>query len=76
MYVPHSGRGRIARPNLKVGEEGRSLDSLRSLGMTERGTPGVPDFPPVPEVPQFSSRFHSAHLTADLPCNIDHWPMG
>jgi phenylpropionate dioxygenase-like ring-hydroxylating dioxygenase large terminal subunit len=76
VYVPQSGRGRIARPNLKAGEEGRSLDSLRSLGMTERGTPGVPDFPPVPEVPKFSSRFHSAHLTADLPCNIDHGIIG
>lgn len=30
----------------------------------------------VPEVPKFSSRFRSAHLTADLPCNIDHGIIG
>jgi len=31
---------------------------------------------PVPEVPKFSSRFRSAHLTADLPCNVDHGIIG
>ncbi len=34
------------------------------------------DLPPVPEVPKFSGRFHSAYLTADLPCNIDHGIIG
>ena len=34
------------------------------------------DFPPVPEVPKFSRRFHSAYLSADLPCNIDHGIIG
>jgi phenylpropionate dioxygenase-like ring-hydroxylating dioxygenase large terminal subunit len=32
--------------------------------------------PAVPEVPKFSRRFHSAYLTADLPCNIDHGIIG
>lgn len=32
--------------------------------------------PPLPEVPKFSRRFHSAYLTADLPCNIDHGIIG
>ncbi len=32
--------------------------------------------PPVPEVPKFSTRFRSAYLTADLPCNIDHGIIG
>jgi phenylpropionate dioxygenase-like ring-hydroxylating dioxygenase large terminal subunit len=32
--------------------------------------------PPVPEVPKFSDRFRSAHLTADLPCNVDHGIIG
>ncbi len=27
-------------------------------------------------MPKFSERFHSAHLTADLPCNIDHGIIG
>jgi phenylpropionate dioxygenase-like ring-hydroxylating dioxygenase large terminal subunit len=32
--------------------------------------------PPVPEVPKFSTRFRSAHLTAELPCNVDHGIIG
>lgn len=32
--------------------------------------------PAVPEVPKFSARFRSAHLAADLPCNVDHGIIG
>ena len=32
--------------------------------------------PPVPEVPKFSGRFRTAHLMADLPCNVDHGIIG
>ena len=32
--------------------------------------------PPVPEVPKFSAEFRSAHLAADLPCNVDHGIIG
>ena len=32
--------------------------------------------PPVPEVPKFSPEFRSAHLVADLPCNVDHGIIG
>jgi phenylpropionate dioxygenase-like ring-hydroxylating dioxygenase large terminal subunit len=31
---------------------------------------------PVPELPKFGPRFRSAHLTADLPCNVDHGIIG
>lgn len=31
---------------------------------------------PVPELPKFGARFRSAHLTAELPCNIDHGIIG
>jgi phenylpropionate dioxygenase-like ring-hydroxylating dioxygenase large terminal subunit len=34
------------------------------------------DLASVPEVPKFSERFRSAHLTADLPCNVDHGIIG
>jgi phenylpropionate dioxygenase-like ring-hydroxylating dioxygenase large terminal subunit len=37
---------------------------------------GENDLPPVPEVPKFGKRFRSAHLTADLPCNVDHGIIG
>jgi phenylpropionate dioxygenase-like ring-hydroxylating dioxygenase large terminal subunit len=32
--------------------------------------------PPAPELPKFGLRFRSAHLTADLPCNVDHGIIG
>jgi len=32
--------------------------------------------PPVPELPKFGDRFRSAHLQADLPCNVDHGIIG
>ena len=32
--------------------------------------------PPVPEAPKFGTRFRSAHLSADLPCNGDHGIIG
>ena len=34
------------------------------------------ELPAVPEVPKFSDKFRSAHLTADLPCNVDHGIIG
>ncbi len=36
----------------------------------------VEGLPPVPEVPKFSARFRTAHLTAELPCNVDHGIIG
>ena len=32
--------------------------------------------PPVPRLPTFSPRFRSAHLAAELPCNVDHGIIG
>ena len=32
--------------------------------------------PSAPEVPKFGPRFRTAHLTADLPCNVDHGIIG
>jgi phenylpropionate dioxygenase-like ring-hydroxylating dioxygenase large terminal subunit len=34
------------------------------------------ELPPVPELPKFGPRFRSAHLQADLPCNVDHGIIG
>ena len=30
----------------------------------------------VPEVPKFGAKYRSAHLTAELPCNVDHGIIG
>jgi phenylpropionate dioxygenase-like ring-hydroxylating dioxygenase large terminal subunit len=32
--------------------------------------------PPIPSLPKFSKRFRTAHLAADLPCNVDHGIIG
>ena len=37
---------------------------------------GAGELPAVPEVPKFSARFRTAHLTAALPCNVDHGIIG
>jgi phenylpropionate dioxygenase-like ring-hydroxylating dioxygenase large terminal subunit len=37
---------------------------------------GAPNLPTVPEVPKFSARYKTAHLSADLPCNVDHGIIG
>jgi phenylpropionate dioxygenase-like ring-hydroxylating dioxygenase large terminal subunit len=34
------------------------------------------ELPPIPEVPKFSTHYRTAHLTADLPCNVDHGIIG
>ncbi len=36
----------------------------------------ISGLPAVPELPKFGSRFRSAHLSADLPCNVDHGIIG
>jgi phenylpropionate dioxygenase-like ring-hydroxylating dioxygenase large terminal subunit len=32
--------------------------------------------PPLPAVPTFTPKYRSAHLSADLPCNVDHGIIG
>jgi phenylpropionate dioxygenase-like ring-hydroxylating dioxygenase large terminal subunit len=34
------------------------------------------DLPSIPETAKFGTRYRSAHLTADLPCNVDHGIIG
>jgi nitrite reductase/ring-hydroxylating ferredoxin subunit len=34
------------------------------------------DLPAIPELPKFSEKYRSAHLIADLPCNVDHGIIG
>ena len=34
------------------------------------------ELPPVPELPKFSEQYRSAHLQAELPCNVDHGIIG
>jgi len=32
--------------------------------------------PPLPSLPKFTKKFRTAHLSADLPCNVDHGIIG
>ncbi len=52
-------------------------DGYAWVYMPEPGTGRVGEaLPPVPELPKFSDKFRSAHLVADLPCNVDHGIIG
>lgn len=37
---------------------------------------GDAEVPPAPRLPVFGSRYRLAHLSADLPCNVDHGIIG
>src|SRR5712691_9698104 len=52
-------------------------DGYAWVYMPEAGTGRVVgELPAVPEVPKFSARFRTAHLMAELPCNVDHGIIG
>jgi len=52
-------------------------DGYAWVYLPEAGTGRVMgELPPVPEVPKFSGRFRTAHLAAELPCNVDHGIIG
>jgi phenylpropionate dioxygenase-like ring-hydroxylating dioxygenase large terminal subunit len=46
------------------------------IASSARGTFDIAALPPVPKLPTFGARYRSAHLTADLPCNVDHGIIG
>ena len=45
-------------------------------GRSARIAAAESDAPPVPELPLFSKRFRITHLSADLPCHVDHGIIG
>ena len=54
-------------------------DGYAWVYVPEAGAGRVTDLaglPPVPELPKFGKRFRSAHLQAELPCNVDHGIIG
>ena len=62
VYVPEPGSG------VRAG----SIPPL----LRKDGAPGTESLPPVPEVPKFSAKYKTEHLSADLPCNVDHGIIG
>jgi len=65
VYVPEPGAGIRGSIPPK-----RSLDGAPNSNLPNSNLPAVP------EVPKFSAKFKSAHLAADLPCNVDHGIIG
>jgi len=54
-------------------------DGYAWVYVPEAGAGRVTDLsalPAVPELPKFGKRFRSAHLQAELPCNVDHGIIG
>ena len=54
-------------------------DGYAWVYLPEAGAGRVTDvsgLPAVPELPKFSARYRSAHLSAELPCNVDHGIIG
>jgi phenylpropionate dioxygenase-like ring-hydroxylating dioxygenase large terminal subunit len=52
-------------------------DGYAWVYLPEAGTGRVAgELPPVPELSKFSEKYRSAHLVADLPCNVDHGIIG
>jgi len=54
-------------------------DGYAWVYLPKPGTGKIADaasLPPVPELPKFSRRYHTAHLSAELPCNVDHGIIG
>jgi phenylpropionate dioxygenase-like ring-hydroxylating dioxygenase large terminal subunit len=52
-------------------------DGYAWVYLPEPGTGRVGDaLPAIPELPKFSMRYRSAHLLAELPCNVDHGIIG
>ncbi len=55
----------------------REQDGYAWVYLPETGTGRIQhELPPPPALPKFSNRYRSAHLTAELPCNVDHGIIG
>jgi phenylpropionate dioxygenase-like ring-hydroxylating dioxygenase large terminal subunit len=91
VYVPEPGSGvRGSNPPKQSfqpqpaklagdpGSDGAPNSKLANSKPPNSYPPGSnpPELPAVPEVPKFSAKFKSAHLQADLPCNVDHGIIG
>ena len=59
-----------------VERDGYAWVYVPAPGSGRVGFEDLASLPPVPELPRFGPRFRSAHLSAELPCNIDHGIIG
>jgi len=59
-----------------VERDGYAWVYVPALGSGRISAENISKLVPVPELPKFGPRFRSAHLSADLPCNVDHGIIG
>ena len=57
-----------------VEQDGYAWVYIPGLGSGRRKDPA--ELPPVPELAKYTDNYRMAHLTADLPCNVDHGIIG
>jgi phenylpropionate dioxygenase-like ring-hydroxylating dioxygenase large terminal subunit len=73
VYIPEPGAGRIVPDRDAL--EGRHPEAQpKDLGIWDASIGNT--LPPVPELPKFSKHFRTSHISADLPCNVDHGIIG
>jgi len=73
VYIPAPGAGRITPDRLAV--DGRHPEpQAKDLSIWDASIGD--QLPPIPTLPKFSKLFRTAHLSADLPCNVDHGIIG
>jgi phenylpropionate dioxygenase-like ring-hydroxylating dioxygenase large terminal subunit len=65
VYIPAPGAGRITSEQINELPPGVPGERSSLAGVA-----------PIPELPKFSKHFRTAHLSADLPCNVDHGIIG
>ena len=59
-----------------VQSDGYAWVYMPSPGAGRVDTNDFAKLPPVPEMPKFSAKYKTVHITADLPCNVDHGIIG
>ena len=75
VYIPAPGAGRIIPTADRTTSDGRHPEAQpKDLRISDLSP--CNQLPPIPTLPKFTQHFRTAHLSADLPCNVDHGIIG
>src|ERR1700758_5148781 len=73
VYIPAPGAGRIT-PTTDTPDRRHPEAQPKDLRTSELSTGN--NLPPIPTLPKFTKHFRTSHLSAELPCNVDHGIIG
>ena len=73
VYIPAPGAGRMT-PTADIRESRHPEAQPKDLRISDLSTGN--NLPPIPSLPKFTQHFRTAHLSANLPCNVDHGIIG